>query len=241
MLAIKLHERVWKRRTIQLKHLFFAEHHSKTLIVSFPAFDDKAAKYNYIRSLNKFKGNKLFLLDNFASNGRGNYLIGPDVEDTVIELLQHIITKYKIEELIFIGSSKGGYSALNFSLCFPNVKVCIGAPQYNLGSYLFKNSMLPNLESIIGEPTQEKIEQLDKRLHNKIMESSNKPTEVAIHYSNKEHTYEHHIFFLIEDMKTSGYKVTEDVADYSKHGDIAFYFPPFLENTLSSWLNRKDK
>lgn len=240
MLAIKLHERVWRRSTIQLKHLFFAEHQNKTLIVSFPAFDEKAAKYNYIRSLNKFKGNKLFLLDNFASNGRGNYLIGPGVEDTVIELFQHIITKYKIEELIFIGSSKGGYSALNFSLHFPNVKVCIGAPQYKLGNYLSKNSMQPNLESIIGESTQEKIELLNMRLHDKIMNSSTKPTMVAIHYSNKEHTYGYHIQYMVADMKAAGFKVTEDVAEYPKHGDVAFYYPPFLEKTLNSWINQKE-
>lgn len=49
--------------------------HSDFLIVSFPACSDRP-KYNYVGSLKRYNCNKLFILDDFAENHMGNYLVG---------------------------------------------------------------------------------------------------------------------------------------------------------------------
>ena len=63
---------------------------------------------------------------------------------------------------MFLGSSKGGYSALNFSFLVPYVNVVIGAPQYYLGSYLDKESTRVNLKYMIGDITEEIRQYMDR-------------------------------------------------------------------------------
>lgn len=239
MYAIRFHEHTWKYKDINLKHLLFTAKNSDTLVVSFPACAENGARYNFMRSLSRFKCNKLFLLDNFASNGRGNYLIGPGVEETVVDLINHIVQERGIKQLIFVGSSKGGYSALNFSFHFPNVKACIGAPPYFLGYRIKRADFLPNLVSIVGDPiTDDALNKLNQRLRNKVLNPIYKPEIIALHYSNKEHTYDNHVKFILEDLKTSGIQVVEDIADYPKHGEIAYYYPSFMEKTIEEWLKK---
>lgn len=124
--------RIVKQKTISngdinLKYLYFKHKNSKCIIVCFPAFADNGAKYNYVHTLNEFKVNKIFLLDDFAENGRGSYLLG-EAEVLVKTLIKKIIMETSPEFIIFVGSSKGAYSALYYSFFFPNVDVCIAAP-----------------------------------------------------------------------------------------------------------------
>ncbi|MCQ2326419.1 MAG: hypothetical protein MJZ71_02540 [Bacteroidales bacterium] len=141
-----------------------------------------------------------------------------------------------MRNIIFIGSSKGGYSALNFSLSIPNATVIIGAPQYYLGSYLDKDSITVNLEYLIGKITEEGKEALNKRLSERILSTSIKPECVYFHYSNVEHTYEEHVRDMLSDLRTARINVEEDVHDYPDHGGLATFYPPFLERTLRKIL-----
>lgn len=75
-----LHEKKYKAYGTRVKYMFYKECQSNVLLVSFPAFDPKTAKYNYMRTLSSFKCNKLFLLDDFGSNHRGCYMVENNVE-----------------------------------------------------------------------------------------------------------------------------------------------------------------
>lgn len=230
-----IREKSYKRYGVRVKYIYFCEPTSNTLIVSFPACAKNTAKYNYMRTLATFKCNKLFLLDDFGSNHQGCYLIEENVEKCTKQLIECVIERCMKKgegQVIFLGSSKGGYSALNFSLLIPNTKVVIGAPQYHLGAYLDKDGTRVNLEYLIGTITEEKKRALDNRLSIRIRTSLTKPQCVYFHYSNVEHTYEEHVKDMLQDLIDSGIKVVEDIKNYPEHGGLATYFPPFLERTL---------
>lgn len=206
-----------------------------TLIVVLSSCTRKGvkARYNYMRTLKNVPHSQLYILDDFAADHRGGYYIGSnfkfDEEPVAVDLIKHIYETIGAKNIIFCGSSKGGWAALNFGLQFKNAKIIIGSPQYFLGDYLVHSGNLDTLEHIIGEKTEEKMDTLNHYLEKRIICNRYKDTQkIVIHYSNKEHTYEEHIKDLLERLYEQKYCVEEDVADYMNHSDISYYFPQFM-------------
>lgn len=240
ILYTKIKEKTYGNDRNRIKYLLFpGEKNTDALAVCFPAFAGKGAKYNYIRTLNKFRINKLFLLDDIGGTvDKGNYLIKAGVEENVINLIQTYINKYQPKTIIFYGSSKGGYSALNYSLEFKNVYVCIAAPQYFLADYLIREKKEDNLKTILNNKiNSESINKLNHRLRNKLTASKNKPSAIYIHYSDLEHTYKEHIVDLLSDIKKNNIPLKEDIKHYTNHMDLVYYFPDFLRKTMIEILN----
>ena len=240
ILYTKIKEKTYGNDKNRIKYLFFpGEKNTDALAVCFPAFAGKGAKYNYIRTLNRFRINKLFLLDDIGGTvDKGNYLIKAGIEKNVINLIQTYINKYQPKTIIFYGSSKGGYSALNFSLEFKNVYVCIAAPQYFLADYLIREKKEDNLKTILNNQiNNESINELNNRLRNKFTVLKNKPSAIYIHYSDLEHTYKEHIIDLISDIKKNNIYLKEDIEHYTNHMDLVYYFPDFLKKTIREILN----
>lgn len=199
------------------------------------------ARYNYMRTLNGVKASQLYILDDFAKDHRGSYYMGSDCrfdeEKVVIDLIKSFAEKYGTNKLIFCGSSKGGYASLNLGLCFPNAQMIVGGPQYFLGDYLVASGNDITLEHIIGDKTPEKIKLLNEHLKKKIENNKYKDTQkIHIHFSDKEHTYEEHIKYLMEALMNNGYNVERDIASYANHSDISYYFPEFLIKTVNNIL-----
>ncbi len=241
-----LHEKRYSAHGTRVKYMFYKESKSNVLLVSFPACAPNTAKYNYMRTLLPFKCNKLFLLDDFGENHQGCYLAEDKVEKCTSELLHSIIewcTNHLAGaifcplKVIFLGSSKGGYSALNFSFIIPDVHVVIGAPQYYLGSYLDKENTKVNLTFLIGNITEEGKKELNDRLKNRIRTSVIQPKVVYFHYSNVEHTYEEHVKDMLYDLKERGIEVVEDVHSYAEHSGLKDYYPPFLVKTIENLID----
>ena len=206
------------------------------MIVSFPACGP-TAKYNYARTLNGVNCWRLFIKDDFGDEHTGNYLVEEKTERVVIGLIDHQIQKRNINRLFFIGSSKGAYSAINFSFHFPHVTVVAGGPQYYLADYLKKCNALSSLHDILGDNySEESFERLNCRLKEKILKQKIVPNAIYLHYSNKEHTYEEHIKDMLETLNKRGIRVYEDVCDYPYHSGLADYFPPFLKRTIKAIL-----
>lgn len=228
-LAALFYERKYAGHGTRVKYLFFPKKGSDALIVSFPGCSPHTAKYNYMRTLLPFRCNKLFLLDDFGDNHQGCYLVEEHVEQCTKELIEQMIQQCAVRNLILVGSSKGGYSALNFSLLIPGATVVIGAPQYFLATYLDTEDTQTNLRFLIGNDMTDKAkQQLDNRLRERILTSSIRPQCVYLHYSKAEHTYEEHVKALLADLHTVGISVVEDVHAYLHHGDLKDYYPPFL-------------
>lgn len=248
------HERRWKGENTRLKYMYFPMERnlpnaSNILLIGFQGCHDKEARYNYVRTCSRFNIHRLFIKDDFAPNGRGSYYVGErgqyNVERLVHQIIQAFIDRLFPEQVLFIGSSKGGYGAINCGLEFPNAIIIAGAPQYRLGTYLDKPLNRPNLIDIIGEYTPENVEILNHRLEEKIQKNPFSDSQVCyLHYSNLEHTYEKHIRDLIRDLKDSGMTVYEDIADYPEHSDVGKYYPHFLSKTVCdiiNMLNNKEK
>lgn len=221
----------------RIKYIF-SPNKSKKLVVVFSGFHPKSARYNYMLSLKKYKYNKLFILDDFGANGTGSYYLdcvdNSQIEKAIIDLIKRIKEQHNIDELFFVGSSKGGYAAINFSLNFPDSTVIAGAPQYYIGSYMKVREYNVANKFILGENyTDEALVQLDNRLKQKIENSPNKPI-IYLHYSDSEHTFSEHIKDLISDLENVGISVIKDIDHYKTHAGVAKAFPPFLQKTLNN-------
>lgn len=216
------------------KYLYIKGHaKSQTLIVVFPGCWKGGAKYDYVRTIKDKRCHKIWLLDDSGTNHHENYLMGEGKQELVISLLSKFIAENNISKIIFCGSSKGGTSALYFSLYLPNVDVYIGAPQYHVGSYLNNDTQKPSLVSILGsEPTKEKVLALDKHIQNTLLTSDVIPRSIHLLYSNVEHTYKEHIRDLIEDIHKRRIPLHETILDFPNHSQVGGYFVTFLKEQL---------
>ena len=237
-------QKKFRSGNVTLKYILQKEKNSHALIVVFASctrFGLKA-RYNYMRTLGGIKANKLFILDDFASDHRGSYYMGENCtfseEKATLDLIGHISETRGINKVICCGSSKGGYAALNFGLRIPNSTIISGGPQYHLGIYLIKSTNTACLEHIVGDVTgenDEKVLMLNDRLKNLIYEKAgDRSQSIYLHFSDQEHTYREHIKDLLDDLTKCGFNVQCDIAKYENHSDISYYFPDFLLKTLNA-------
>ena len=239
-------QNIFRASDVKVKYIFKKQEDTDALAIIFSACTRKGlkARYNYVKTLDAVKCSRLYILDDYAKDHRGSYYLGQNMrfneEMATDALIQKVIAELHPNKLIFCGSSKGGYAALNFGVQYPNANIIVGAPQYFLASYLVKSENLDALEHILGERDKDKEQNLDNRLRGKICDNNDSSTQhIYIHYSNKEHTYEEHVVHLLNDLKTCGYQIVEDVADYTNHGDLSYYFPDFLKKNILDILNHE--
>ena len=225
-----------------IHYLYFPEPSSDSLVIVFSAYNDNGPVYSYLSSLRKIHVNKLFIKDDFFPR-TGNYYLGNkgryNNESAVMEFIHKMVHDSRAKKLIFAGSSKGGYAALNFGLRYPGAYFVVGGPQYHLAWYMTDTKKFrPALCDIIGvndigEITKKQREDLDDRLPSKIRNNKNANTQhYYIHCSTKEPTYKKHVADLIRDLKGAGADVIFDAADYEDHSDLRYYFPPFLKGRI---------
>lgn len=159
-------------------------------------------------------------------------------EKATIALIDKMIAESKAQKVMFCGSSKGGWAALNFGLQYQHSYMICGGPQYYLGSYLGSSEANPTLVHIIGAYSKEKVAVLDHYLENRIKEDSYADSQtVYIHYSDREHTYREHICFLMKALQEKGIRVECDVAAYENNSDISLYFPQFLVRSVQKVMD----
>ena len=242
------HERTYHGEGTRLKYMYFPMEPKKPnaaniLLVGFQGCHDKEARYNYVRTCELLNVHRLFIKDDFAPNGRGSYYVGEkgqyNVERLVHCMVEDFTARLQPKQVIFMGSSKGGYGAINCGIEFPNAIIIAGAPQYRLGTYLDKPANRPNLQDIIVELTPENIAALDVRLEGKIKSNPHASTQTCyLHYSNVEHTYEKHIRAMRQDLIDSGITFCEDIESYAEHGEVGKFFPNYLVKTVTEIINR---
>ena len=242
------HERVFRGSETRLKYMYFPmdsklPNAANILLVGFQGCHDKEARYNYVRTCESLNVHRLFIKDDFAPNGRGSYYVGEkgtySVERLVHTMVRNFMDRLQPDRVIFMGSSKGGYGAINCGIEFPNAIIVAGAPQYRLGTYLDKPANRPNLIDIIGEYTPENIAALDVRLEQKIKSNPHAATQTCyLHYSNVEHTYEKHIRAMRQDILESGITLHEDIESYPEHSDVGKYFPAYLVKIVNSYMDK---
>lgn len=240
-------QRTFSYEGVKVKYILKKKEEADTLAIVFSACTRKGlrARYNYVKTLDGFKCNRLYILDDFAEDHRGSYYIGEEFkfneEEATRALIRKIIKETNPKKTVFCGSSKGGYAALNFGTEVAGAKMIVGAPQYFLTSYLLKSENLYTLQHILGERNEEKDSVLEFYLRNKLLNNDNIESQsIYLHFSDKEHTYEEHIEHMLKDMEAKGYRVEKDVANYTNHSDISYYFPDFLKKHMQNIIEQSE-
>lgn len=167
-----------------LRYMFFPCKKSDILVVGFQACNDAGPRYNQVRTLKECGVNRLLIKDDFGPRQLGVYYLGCKenhaVETAVFELIDRCIAESRtlFKYIVFSGSSKGGYAALNFGIHYPNSVMVVAAPQYFLGNYLDSEKFRPTLEEILGGPVTEKNKNaLNHRLKQRIREDTAAKTQ----------------------------------------------------------------
>lgn len=237
-------QRVFTSENTRVKYILKTNKVSKDLVVVLSSCTRKGikARYNYMKSLKSINCNKLFILDDYAEDHRGSYYLGEGLrfneETAVHKLIRSVMEEIAAKQVFFCGSSKGGYAALNFGLEYEKSIIIAGAPQYFLGDYLIGSQNTEAFHHIVGNDESEEMKELlNQRLREKIKDLHRKADQtIYLHYSDKEHTYEEHVKHLIMDLRERNQVLITDVADYTNHSDISYYFPDFLKMVLKKYI-----
>lgn len=211
-----------------IRYVFQKFSESPYLLVIFSAFSPKGSSpaYNYIRTLQPFSVNKLYILDDYGE--RGCYYLGKDrvfdVEDSVSSLISWIADTNGIlkNNIISCGTSKGGFSSLYYGIKYGFGRVIAGAPQTLLGSYLKGAKEISTLEYIAGDSSSESVSYLDRLLYN-VASSVNKIPEILIHVGIGDHHYKGHVIPFQEHLKSHGFDCELDIEDYNDHSNVKYY------------------
>lgn len=240
---VKARHQKYFRGEVNLKYLRMGPVQGNTLIVIFSSCTRKgvSARYNYIRTLKDIDAPKLFVLDDFGLDGRGGYYLGQDGGEEIYRTTCALIAKTKAEacaeEVLYCGSSKGGWAALKFGVGDSHGTVIAGSPQYRLGDYAIEEyekeggnkALLPYLSRGLYE--RGRISWLNNLIKQEIDRHSS-AAPVFLCYSTEEHTYADHIRFLLMDLRAAGRIVNVSEKGFVNHSDISLYFPEYLYTTI---------
>jgi len=233
-------QRIFQYQGIKVKYMIKRYKRSNMLLIVFSACTRPGlkARYNYVKTLDGLKCNRLYILDDYSEDHRGSYYLGHDFlfdeEQATNKLIDEILNELKPEKVVYCGSSKGGFAALNFGLQRKNSFIIAGAPQFFLASYLKASGNLCAYKHIIGLPSEERDKYIDQYLQNRILQDDYADSQrIYLHFSNKEHTYGEHVMFLVEEIKRKNIMCEYDIASYTNHSDISYFFPEYLKKTIT--------
>lgn len=236
-------EKTWKSEedNISLHYILRRCRTSDTLVIVFSAANSEGPRYSYLTTMLPVKVNTLFIKDDIVPKG-GNYYLGSggkyNNERAVFRFIDYMIEKIQPEKLVFAGSSKGGYAAINFGINYPQANIIVSEPQYHLGKYMYETKKFNmGLSDILGTPfdeiTQEQLDQLNDRLPQKVRNNRNvNGQRVFLQYTDKNVTYTNHVKDLISDLDRTGMKMILQEDHYEHHEDLRFYFPKFLTGNI---------
>ena len=207
---------IWKRKG------------SSTLIIVFTGIGK--VRYNYKTSLWHSPNDLLFIADCW-SGGVSYYWYenkSTHPEQCTQALIDRVLAKGKYTSVVTLGSSKGGTAAIYNGLKINADRIMAGACQYYVGDYLSRHQYKEHPEQwhamVGGEPTQEWIDILDRKMPDMIEACRGSKTRVFLLYSTQEHTYPEHVKPLIEQLDACGITHEDQIEQFPEHSMIGGYF-----------------
>ena len=202
---------------------------SDTLVVIFSAFGPRPL-YNYMHTLQKLKkADKLYILDDFGF--KGSYYWFENGNNTPYVLTKSLIEKTindgKYQQIITLGSSKGGTCAIYYGLMFNAKHIYSGACQYYVGNYLSDRTAI--LKAMMGDATKESIVKLNKMMPDQLKRYQGSSSLIHLLYSKNENTYSQHIVFLLEDLKKYHIPYEEIIEEFDNHDEVGKPFSNYLQ------------
>ena len=211
------------------------------LIIVFSAFSKDKPKYNYINTLKCIDCNKLYILDDYGE--KGCYYLGLDgnfdIETSVMSLVSKIMKENHItfENVITIGTSKGGSAAIYYGFKYNFREVIVGAPQYKIGTYLTDLSIKTYGQDIFGNLSEANRVKYDSLIRKVICENSE--TKLSILTSEGDNQYKR----LLKDIEfillKKNINFTIDKCNINHHNEISKVFTSYVYEKLMYSLNKK--
>lgn len=231
-----------------LKYAFYPSRNTtKHLIVCFQAIQTTPS-YNYIRTLNNVNAHRLYIKDDYGLDEKthSSYYLNERNQIKVDTLVQLLIDNYvnhlgiSKENIIFIGSSKGGFAGLYHGYKYGVGYIVVGGPQTMLGNYLCINSeesIRPAIfKSIFGDPTAK--EYANSLIYEELKKSTHPFPKTYIHIGRGEPHYEQHVLPFMEWAEEMCIpNINIDIEDYDDHEELATYYPAFLKRIIPKIIN----
>lgn len=226
-----------------IKYIFEeADINCDKLIVIFSGYATNTStiqhKYNYMNSLQHIKCHKLFILDD---NGKtGSYYIGEklnfNVETSIISLILDVTTYLgiSVEDIISLGSSKGGTAALYYGLKYKFGSIIAGAFQTKI-SDLITERRPESEEFLLGDKRHSEYNENYKRLNNIIFDQLNSSIKSNMYFLTSENDWQYktHILPFIQYLNEIDIEYyLEKSEEMKNHSQISTYFPNFFNQIL---------
>ena len=241
-LKVVKEQKVYSFQGINLKYIYKAKKRADTLAVVFSACTRPGlgARYNYVRTLDGLSCNRLYILDDFGFDHRGSYYLGhmPEFkeQEAVISLIQKVAKETSPNRVLFCGSCKGGYAALNIGSRFENSVMIIGEPTYRIASEFKLAEDL--LQYWMGTVTDERIQYMDYYLEHQLRTNPYIHSQkICYFYSEKDEYAKLHTSPLLETLCEAGYNFEKEAAQFSAHADLGLYFPDYLKKKVQQHLD----
>lgn len=209
------------------------------LIISFSAFSPKKEPtYNFMRLLEKYDCNKLFILDDYAK--RGTYYTGCygkyDVEVSVMALISSIMSKYNInfKDVIVLGSSKGGTAALYYGTKYNFGTIISAVFQYNFATFLSEYSDKEVSTMLFGEIKPSNLMRYDNIIRKCLNKNNNSEIYIATGIGDEQ--YKKFLLPALNYMDNNNIKYNLKLYDFIGHNGIIEYLPEFISSVLDEKL-----
>ncbi|GAA1358664.1 hypothetical protein GCM10009636_31830 [Arthrobacter koreensis] len=196
--------------------------------------------YNYRSSLKNEDAYRLYILDNFGS--QGSYYFSDHRDQTIFNAVQDFITEKARQlgvnrmDISMLGTSKGGTAAIAHGLKLGAGRVVAGAPQYLPGSYL--KAAAPGILSFIaGADDEESVAWLDGLIPNSLTELS-RDTAVTILVGENDSHLKFHVRPFMEFAERENLDATVLVVEDLSHQDIGRAFSPYVGEVLRAGDDR---
>lgn len=192
--------------------------------------------YNYRSALGTVDAYKVYILDNFGS--QGSYYFADHRDTSIFETVQKCIIaiadqlEIEPENIAFVGSSKGGTAALAHGLKMGVGRIVVGAPQFLPGTYLI--GAAPKILSFIaGDDSSESIKWLDQLITTSAQQSGTKPSVSVLVGTNDSH---HHIHVqpFMRWSEGAGVKSQALVVEDLSHQNIGRAFGLYAASVLAA-------
>lgn len=237
-----------KKHQTGLKYVLYENNKSDKLVVIFQAIS-KTQSYNYIKTLKNSYINRLYIKDDCGGDilTKSSYYLGKNKQLTIAEDTQKLILEtarvlnIKKKNIVFAGSSKGGYAALYHGYNLGIGRIIPGGPQVLLGDYLYQlspNSIRHHIfKSIAGGFTNDNKLWANNLLYEALKNADKPYPQTKIHIGIGEPHYNEHVLPFMEWVsKLNITNVTMDIKNYDSHEELAEFYPIFLREEIDKFI-----
>ncbi len=207
---------------------------SDKLIVIFsamqPLYSTELHPYNFQNVLSTFPANILYIKDDYGNRGCYYLCYNGDfaLSDAVCALVQKICKQcsIKIEDVITLGSSKGGTAALHIGLKLNCGHIIAAVPQIKIATYTKAVAQDVYYDMISSGENEQLFEKIDNYIANQL--SKGYSSVIHLLTSENDAQYSLHIksiLPLLQSKKTNVISINNSMAD---HDDVVNYNPDFM-------------